>query len=418
MQVKNVAPIGQLSDADLRLLRVFKAVVDCGGMASAELELNLAMSTISRHVKDLETRLGLVLCRRGRAGFALTPEGQQLYEATQRLLAAFRERGFPVVHVTTCYQVNDRSNPNTDMGLWHNKIPVDVVNLKDTDLWAIDSRIAPVEGEYTLLKKRASSFHGTELAGILRANNVDTILVTGVTACACVRQTICDGLADGFRTIAVKEAIGDRVPGAVAWNLFDIDAKFGDVETVDTCVSYLNGLAAQKIAALVQADRGVERHVSRFQLADDDLQLLQGIFERQIGSYGLGFTHAHSFDRWPSPGQGGCAAQMRSWAQWQAHPQGQAVNAEPLVHWLPHSGFMAGSGPFFEAYEPVRRWLQSERADVMVVFYNDHLNHFQFSAYPTFALGVSEWMPVADEGAGARMFPDVPGDIGLGRPSN
>lgn len=96
MQVKNTAQnttqsghkMGQLSDADLRLLRVFKAVVDCGGMASAELELNLAMSTISRHVKDLETRLGLVLCRRGRAGFALTPEGEQLYAATEQLLAA------------------------------------------------------------------------------------------------------------------------------------------------------------------------------------------------------------------------------------------------------------------------------------------------------------------------------------------
>ena len=88
MQVNPVVPIGQLSDADLRLLRVFKAVVDCGGMASAELELNLAMSTISRHVKDLETRLGLVLCRRGRGGFALTPEGEQLYAATERLLTS------------------------------------------------------------------------------------------------------------------------------------------------------------------------------------------------------------------------------------------------------------------------------------------------------------------------------------------
>jgi hypothetical protein len=29
---------------------------------------------------------------------------------------------------------------------------------------------------------------------------------------------------------------------------------------------------------------------------------------------------------------GGCAAQMRSWEQWQAHPQGMAVNAEPLIH--------------------------------------------------------------------------------------
>ena len=80
--------IGQLGDVDLRLLRVFKAVADCGGMAAAELELNLAMSTISRHVKDLETRLGLVLCRRGRGGFALTPEGNQVYAAALHLLAA------------------------------------------------------------------------------------------------------------------------------------------------------------------------------------------------------------------------------------------------------------------------------------------------------------------------------------------
>ncbi|QCB47747.1 LysR family transcriptional regulator [Hydrogenophaga sp. PAMC20947] len=88
MQHKAKALIGQMADVDLRLLRVFRAVADCGGMAAAELELNLAMSTISRHVKDLETRLGLVLCRRGRSGFALTPEGTQVYAAAQHLLAA------------------------------------------------------------------------------------------------------------------------------------------------------------------------------------------------------------------------------------------------------------------------------------------------------------------------------------------
>jgi len=125
------------------------------------------------------------------------------------------------------------------MGLWHHKIPIEVVDQKKEELWAIDSRIAPIEGEQLLIKKRASAFHGTYLAGFLRAAGVDTILVTGVTATACVRETVCDGLAEGFRTIAVKECIGDRIPGAVAWNLFDIDAKFGDVESVDTCVEYL-----------------------------------------------------------------------------------------------------------------------------------------------------------------------------------
>jgi len=88
MQVKTKAPLGQLSDMDLRLLRVFRTVVDCGGMAAAELELNIGTSTVSRHVKDLETRLGLTLCRRGRAGFALTPEGEKIYAQTTQLLAA------------------------------------------------------------------------------------------------------------------------------------------------------------------------------------------------------------------------------------------------------------------------------------------------------------------------------------------
>jgi N-carbamoylsarcosine amidase len=171
----------------------------------------------------------------------------EIIPGMQRLLAACRANGHPVIHVTTAYEVTDRNAEFTDMGLWHCKIPIDVVDIKNKELWAIDSRIAPVEGEYTLLKKRASSFHGTELAGILRAANVDTILVTGVTATACVRETVCDGIADGFRTIAVKECIGDRIPGAVAWNLFDLDAKFADVHTVDECVSYLETVNQKNI---------------------------------------------------------------------------------------------------------------------------------------------------------------------------
>ncbi len=88
MKANEPSLLGQLADVDLRLLRVFKAVADCSGMAAAELELNIATSTISRHIKDLEARLDLVLCRRGRSGFALTPEGEAVYGATQSLLAA------------------------------------------------------------------------------------------------------------------------------------------------------------------------------------------------------------------------------------------------------------------------------------------------------------------------------------------
>lgn len=173
----------------------------------------------------------------------------EIIPGMQKLLQACRANGHPVVHVTTGYEITDPNAPFTDMGLWHYKIPIEVVDLQKKELWAIDSRISPAKGEYTLLKKRASAFHGTGLSGILRAAGVDTILVTGVTATACVRATICDGLADGFRTIAVKECIGDRVPGAVAWNLYDIDAKFADVHKVEDCVRYLETVNAAALAA-------------------------------------------------------------------------------------------------------------------------------------------------------------------------
>ena len=124
MQVKSRASLGQLSDMDIRLLRVFKSVVECGGMAAAELELNIGTSTVSRHIKDLETRLGLTLCRRGRAGFALTTEGQQIYTETLRLLAgvdAFRA-GVDEIHQRMGGQLNiavfdkTASNPQSHIG--------------------------------------------------------------------------------------------------------------------------------------------------------------------------------------------------------------------------------------------------------------------------------------------------------------
>jgi maleamate amidohydrolase len=54
-----------------------------------------------------------------------------------------------------------------------------------------------------------------------------------------VRATVEDGIADGFRPIVVRECIGDRIAGAVQWNLYDIDAKFGDVEPLQAVLDHL-----------------------------------------------------------------------------------------------------------------------------------------------------------------------------------
>lgn len=76
----------KVTDFDLRLLRVFKTVSDCGGFSAAESALNMNLSTISTHMADLEARLGIRLCERGRRGFRLTDEGHSLYRAAERLL--------------------------------------------------------------------------------------------------------------------------------------------------------------------------------------------------------------------------------------------------------------------------------------------------------------------------------------------
>jgi N-carbamoylsarcosine amidase len=177
-----------------------------------------------------------------REGNPFTCDGMDvIIPGVQRLLAAGRAKGIPIVFTTTAYAVTE--GPNTDMGIWHHKIPVEVLKL-GTEAVAIDERIAPEPGEHVIVKKFASAFHGTYLAGFLRAAGVDTVIITGVTMAGCVRHTTEDAIGLGFRPIVVRECVGDRVAGAVEWNLFDIDAKFGDVEPLETVLDYLERIAA------------------------------------------------------------------------------------------------------------------------------------------------------------------------------
>ncbi|MCY4086114.1 MAG: isochorismatase family protein [Actinomycetia bacterium] len=160
--------------------------------------------------------------------------------AVQRLLAAGRAKGIPIVYTSTAYEVTE--GPNSDMGLWGQKIPTEVLQVGDESV-EIDDRIAPAAHDQVIIKKRASAFHGTYLSSFLYAHGVDTVICTGVTMAGCVRHTVEDAIAEGFRPIVVREAVGDRVPGVVEWNLFDIDSKFGDVESLGRVLDYLDGIA-------------------------------------------------------------------------------------------------------------------------------------------------------------------------------
>lgn len=81
----------QLDPSDIKLLRVFMKVVECGGFAGAQAELNISAPTLSTQMATLESRLGMRLCDRGRVGFRLTDKGRRVYAAAQKLEAAISE---------------------------------------------------------------------------------------------------------------------------------------------------------------------------------------------------------------------------------------------------------------------------------------------------------------------------------------
>jgi len=68
-------------------LRVFKAVVDCGGVTRAAAQVHRVQSNLTARIKHLEQDLGLQLFERSNRRMVLTPEGRRLYDSADRLLS-------------------------------------------------------------------------------------------------------------------------------------------------------------------------------------------------------------------------------------------------------------------------------------------------------------------------------------------
>jgi len=86
---ENLLPI-QLADAHIRLLKIYKTVVESGGFAAAEVELNISRPAISIAISELESLFNMRLCNRGRSGFSTTDQGAQVYQSTLQLLASLQ----------------------------------------------------------------------------------------------------------------------------------------------------------------------------------------------------------------------------------------------------------------------------------------------------------------------------------------
>ena len=155
-------------------------------------------------------------------------------EATKHLLDKFRSQKFPVHFTTTAYD-----EAMVSAGVFVKKVP-SLVHLKVGSNWVeIDERLTPIAGEVVWTKQYASAFFGTALSSALATQKVDTLIIAGCTTSGCIRASAVDSCQHGFLTNVVRECVGDRSASAHEANLFDLDAKYADVVSLEEVEKYL-----------------------------------------------------------------------------------------------------------------------------------------------------------------------------------
>ena len=158
--------------------------------------------------------------------------------ATNKVIAVARKKNVPVIFTVVGYDPHRQD----DAGLWPEKAPSLRLLKLGSELVELDPRLNRVPEDLVIVKKYASGFFGTYLASTLTMRAVDTVIVTGCTTSGCVRATVMDALAHGFRPIIPVEAVGDRAQEPHEANLFDIGSKYGDVVSAQEVIDYLDRL--------------------------------------------------------------------------------------------------------------------------------------------------------------------------------
>jgi len=165
----------------------------------------------------------------------LGSEADAVVQANVELMNAFHQAQMPVVLTTVVYHTEEQAS------VFRARVPALNLLTPDSQWVQFDPRLPIVETDLQLEKRHASSFHGTDLNNWLRANHVDTVVVTGLTTSGCVRATAVDGLQNNYRVLVPREACGDRDEQAHEANLYDLNAKYADVVSLREVLDSLPG---------------------------------------------------------------------------------------------------------------------------------------------------------------------------------
>jgi maleamate amidohydrolase len=154
-----------------------------------------------------------------------------------RIRDAARVAGVTVIYTNVIYKED-----GSDGGVFYRKVPALSAFVAGNPLGGWPDGLDPTEGELVISKQYASAFFGTSLAETLHTAGVDTLIITGVSTSGCIRATCVDAISSGFIPIVVGDACGDRHRAPHDANLFDMNAKYGDVVDEATVINYLKNL--------------------------------------------------------------------------------------------------------------------------------------------------------------------------------
>lgn len=156
-----------------------------------------------------------------------------------RVREAARESGVPVIYTNVVYDRNGVKG-----GRFFQKSMVLHHFIEGSPMGAWPKGLVPRDSELVISKQYPSAFFGTSLAATLTTMGVDTLIHTGLSTSGCVRATCVDCCSHGFIPIIVREAVGDRHFAPHEANLFDMDAKYGDVVGEAEILSYIASIGA------------------------------------------------------------------------------------------------------------------------------------------------------------------------------
>ncbi len=169
---------------------------------------------------------------------ALGTHCPEVIAANCQLLERFREQALPVFFTTVVYHNDQQAS------VFRAKLPALNV-LEAGSHWVdIDKNLGRLPSETLIEKQWPSAFHQTDLHAQLNALSVDSLVITGLTTSGCVRASAVDALQYNYQVVIAEEAVGDRNREVHRANLFDLDAKYADVQSVGNVLAMIESMAA------------------------------------------------------------------------------------------------------------------------------------------------------------------------------